>query len=329
MAWRIAAALALLSFGVMWVVMFRPQFLGGPAQYAGVSGISMTPTLHDGDLTVAVRHASYQEGDIIVFHVPAGATDAGLQVIHRIVGGNGTTGFVTEGDHNPGPDPWHPTSAYVVGRVWFVVPGKVRWLIAVGGRGPAGAPRDRRLAIEAEAVADGGPGGSHPVGGGRARPARFWSGGTRPSTAIGGVLGQCDSGRRRGPDAGARHVRRTGDGQHLGGGRLVLDSIAQTGRGTGPCEATVRAVAKIVRSSGVGSEDDDAMDGGTRHERSDGFGLVGLLVSMAILGLMALVAIQAIPTGTSTGTGVTPLGVPGGAASPSDPRVIEGGVSGA
>jgi hypothetical protein len=34
-----------------------------PAQYAGVSGIAMT-TLYGGDLTVALRHASYQEGDL-------------------------------------------------------------------------------------------------------------------------------------------------------------------------------------------------------------------------------------------------------------------------
>lgn len=124
----LVALVALVGF---WVVMFRPQSLGGPAQYAGVSGTSMIPTFHDGDLTVALRQTRYQIGDIIVFHVPPGPVFAGLQVIHRIVGGSGTTGFVTEGDGNPVPDPWHPTTAYVLGRVAFVVPGDVRWLIAV------------------------------------------------------------------------------------------------------------------------------------------------------------------------------------------------------
>jgi signal peptidase len=91
----------------------------------------MVPTLHAGDLTVAVRHASYQAGDIIAFHVPAEAPSAGLQVIHRIAGGNGTTGFLTKGDANPVPDPWHPTNADVLGKVWLVVPGQLGWAIAI------------------------------------------------------------------------------------------------------------------------------------------------------------------------------------------------------
>jgi signal peptidase I len=92
----------------------------------------MTPTLHDGDLAVVERHASYHRGDIIAYRVPAGEPGAGTQVIHRIVGGSGTTGFVTRGDHNHYADPlWHPKTADVIGEVWFHIPRGARpiaWL---------------------------------------------------------------------------------------------------------------------------------------------------------------------------------------------------------
>jgi signal peptidase I len=126
LAWALVAAVV-----VVWCVGFRPQALGGRTEYVGVSGISMTPTMHNGDLAVVEKQASYRPGDIVVFHVPAGQPDARMTVIHRIVGGNGTTGFVTKGDHNLVVDPWHPRSANVVGRVWFHVPGALRWVMVV------------------------------------------------------------------------------------------------------------------------------------------------------------------------------------------------------
>lgn len=90
----------------------------------GVDGVSMTPTLHNGDLAVVERHEAYHVGDVIAYRIPDGELGAGSKVIHRIVGGNGVTGFTTKGDHNTYPDYfWHPKTADIVGRVWFHVPG--------------------------------------------------------------------------------------------------------------------------------------------------------------------------------------------------------------
>ena len=83
----------------------------------------MTPTLHGGDLAVVRKQQTYHRGDIIAYRIPNGRPGAGNDVIHRIVGGNGVTGFVTRGDHNPYVDPlWHPTNTDVIGKVWFHLP---------------------------------------------------------------------------------------------------------------------------------------------------------------------------------------------------------------
>jgi len=118
-----------LALVVTWFFYFRPPVLGGPGSFVGVNGISMTPTFHDGDLVVVEKQSSYHVGDIIAYHVPAGDPGAGNNIIHRIVGGSGTTGFVTKGDHNPYTDHfWHPTTANVMGKVRFVIPQGAAWL---------------------------------------------------------------------------------------------------------------------------------------------------------------------------------------------------------
>lgn len=112
-----------------WVVLFRPPVLGGTASFVGVEGISMTGTFSNGSLAVVEKKSSYQVGNIIAYRIPAGDPGAGDDIIHRIVGGNGTTGFVTKGDHNSYTDQfWHPKTADVIGRVWFVIPGGANWL---------------------------------------------------------------------------------------------------------------------------------------------------------------------------------------------------------
>jgi hypothetical protein len=65
---------------------------------------------------------------VIAFRVPEGEAGAGSVLIHRIVGGDGTAGYTTQGDNSPASDPWLPTDADVIG--------SQRWhLPAVGGIG--------------------------------------------------------------------------------------------------------------------------------------------------------------------------------------------------
>jgi signal peptidase I len=82
----------------------------------------MEPTYHTGDLVISHRQSSYAVGDVVAYEVPGGDVGAGLTVIHRIIGGSPTTGFITQGDNNPEPDDWRPKVADVEGKAWMVVP---------------------------------------------------------------------------------------------------------------------------------------------------------------------------------------------------------------
>jgi signal peptidase len=126
----------LLKFGSMfavlaiWVVILRPQSLGGPASYIVVRGTSMLPTYQNGDLVIMQSAAVYAVGDAVAYRVPSGEIGEGHVIVHRITGGNGTDGFVVQGDNNNAIDPWMPRATDIAGKSWAVVPGAGR-LIAI------------------------------------------------------------------------------------------------------------------------------------------------------------------------------------------------------
>ena len=113
-------ALALIAAGlfVIW-----PQSLGGSVAYVKVDGHSMDPTYHTGDLAVVRRQSSYRVGDAVAYRIPRGDFGAGSLVIHRLIGGDGEKGYITQGDNRSIVDPWHPRTADIVGRVRMNVPG--------------------------------------------------------------------------------------------------------------------------------------------------------------------------------------------------------------
>src|SRR5918999_2097887 len=131
LAWRLGwrRALRLTGWVVVaaivasWALLLRPQFLGGPAAYVVVSGVSMEPTLANGDLVVVHRQSRYRVGDTVVYRVPEGETGAGSLIVHRIIGGSATSGWIVQGDNKDVPDLWRPTSDDVVGSLWVRVPG--------------------------------------------------------------------------------------------------------------------------------------------------------------------------------------------------------------
>jgi signal peptidase len=120
---RLTAWAAVAGLVVAWALLLRPQFLGGPAAYVVVSGVSMEPSLRNGDLVIAHRRSSYRIGDTVVYRVPEGETGAGSLIIHRIVGGSAASGWVVQGDNKDVPDLWRPQSDDVVGSLWASMPG--------------------------------------------------------------------------------------------------------------------------------------------------------------------------------------------------------------
>lgn len=108
------AALFVLAFAA-WIV-FAPMPLGGQAGYVIVSGGSMEPTLHAGDLVIVRQATDYQIGDVVAYREPF----VGL-VIHRIIAREGLR-YILQGDNNAWRDPYHPLREDIVGKFWLHLP---------------------------------------------------------------------------------------------------------------------------------------------------------------------------------------------------------------
>jgi signal peptidase len=106
---------------VIWMLWLRPQALGGRAGYIIVSGRSMAPTMHGGDLAIVRRERSYRVGDVVTYRIPNGEF-RGRRIIHRIVGGDGTAGFTLRGDNKPDADRWYPRRSDIEGKLWLRLP---------------------------------------------------------------------------------------------------------------------------------------------------------------------------------------------------------------
>ncbi len=103
-----AVIVLLANFGNYFSVVFPVQ------------GISMQPTIVDGDLAVVqpVNISTVHVGDIVVYR------DGPIDVIHRVVKIEGTGSNIVltvKGDNNGYPDPAAVTSSLLVGRVEMVV----------------------------------------------------------------------------------------------------------------------------------------------------------------------------------------------------------------
>ena len=121
---RLALATVLVA-GLGWFIALRPQVLGGPAAYILVAGDSMEPTIHPGSLVILFRQPRYSAGDVVAYRIPPGGPGAGLNVIHRIVGGSAADGFVVRGDNAPTSDLWRPLPDAILGSAPVVIPGAV------------------------------------------------------------------------------------------------------------------------------------------------------------------------------------------------------------
>jgi signal peptidase len=110
---------------VGWALFLRPQSLGGPAAYVLVSGKSMLPRYHTGDMVLVEHKSSYHRGEVIAYRVPKGDPMAGAQVIHRIIGGDAQHGFLVQGDNRTAPDVWRPKPSDIVGVKTLRIPNAV------------------------------------------------------------------------------------------------------------------------------------------------------------------------------------------------------------
>ncbi|MCU1379730.1 MAG: signal peptidase endoplasmic reticulum-type [Acidimicrobiales bacterium] len=184
------ALLIVLGTTLMWLFL-GPVQLGGATAYSVVSGNSMEPLLHKGDLAAVRQGKSYGVGDVALYESEA---LKGQRVLHRILTvGDGTYTF--KGDNNDFVDPETVPATALVGRLWFHgshVGSVMTWIrepwraamiaavaaaIALGSRLGA-RPRRRRHTRP-----------SHAIGRGDARFQNLWAPATASLVVIVAVAG--------------------------------------------------------------------------------------------------------------------------------------------
>lgn len=116
---------------VMMVVLFlfAPSQFGGKTTFLVISGISMEPLFHKGDLVIVRASNDYQVGDIVAYK---NQEMSGLPVIHRIIKYE-TGNYFFKGDNNNWIDSYTPTKEELIGKLWIFIPkfGRiVQWLSA-------------------------------------------------------------------------------------------------------------------------------------------------------------------------------------------------------
>jgi signal peptidase I len=106
-----AAIIVMAAIGA-WAI------ITGQISYVVTYGVSMNPVYYRGDLVFVMKENSYQVGQIVAYH----GIQPGQKVLHRIVGGDATSGFIFKGDNNQSIDPVRPTGDRLIGRAFLHVP---------------------------------------------------------------------------------------------------------------------------------------------------------------------------------------------------------------
>ncbi|GIE79150.1 hypothetical protein Aph02nite_51000 [Actinoplanes philippinensis] len=118
MARRVAMAVILAMAAIaMWAATTKQ------ITYIRTYGISMNPLYYEGDLVFVKKASSYEVGQVAAYHGVGG-----VQVLHRIIGGDGSRGFILKGDNNDSVDAINPTTEELIGRAVLHVPDGGLWL---------------------------------------------------------------------------------------------------------------------------------------------------------------------------------------------------------
>jgi signal peptidase I len=135
----VAAILGMAAIGA-WAIMTER------ISYVVTEGTSMNPVYHAGDLVFVAKDDSYHVGQIAAYH----GDTPGQRVLHRIIGGNSSVGFVFRGDNTQSTDPLTPTANEIIGRAVLHVPNGGLWLKPL--LGPSGLGMLSFLVVSGGAV---------------------------------------------------------------------------------------------------------------------------------------------------------------------------------
>lgn len=120
---RVSGGVLFTLIAAMVVYFTWPSSFGGCTTITIVTGHSMEPTYYTDDIVVS-RCGTPGVGDAAVY---ATEGTGGAQIVHRVIGGNGTSGWEFQGDNNDWVDEFRPTDDEVLGVVVLHLPkvGKV------------------------------------------------------------------------------------------------------------------------------------------------------------------------------------------------------------
>ena len=114
--------IGVVALAVGWY-FFAPTQIGGQASYVTISGVSMEPLMHKGDLVILKKKSHYEVGDIVAYH----SIDIHQVVLHKIIGRDGQH-YIMRGINTPGPDREQPVFSDFVGERWIQLDGMGTWL---------------------------------------------------------------------------------------------------------------------------------------------------------------------------------------------------------
>jgi hypothetical protein len=111
------------TISVLMVVLVIAQ-LTGVLVLRNVATGSMRPGIRPGDIEVTVSPSFFHvhKGQIAIYQAKSPSGQIIGPVGHRIVGGDGRSGWIMKGDANPHADTQHPTTSQLQGIVVAVLP---------------------------------------------------------------------------------------------------------------------------------------------------------------------------------------------------------------
>lgn len=110
----VGSAVVLAALVGCWCFVL-PTSLGGSTTFTIVSGPSMEPRFHTGDLVVARPASRYSVGDVVIYRIPDPKYRA-FRVVHRIAERWPDGRYVTKGDGQDHADPWMISHDDIAGR---------------------------------------------------------------------------------------------------------------------------------------------------------------------------------------------------------------------
>jgi len=122
-------AITLSSKVVAWLfVAFLLSFsllnISGAIKSQIVLTASMSPTINPGDMVISTspERVAPEVGDVVVYSGKRFDCTKVASFAHRIIAGNGQTGFTVKGDNNPSADTQQPVLSEIEGVVLVTIP---------------------------------------------------------------------------------------------------------------------------------------------------------------------------------------------------------------